>query len=149
MLVTAGTSGSWDWDIAAAELRVDEAFADLYGLDTGQVGIALPTDIFFSRIHRDDRARMRIAVAGMLGGAEVFSKEFRVQVPGGSFRWMHGRGQTHLGPSDEPVRFTGLLVDVTERKRAEERLRIAQSAGGVGTFEYSDGFATASVSDEF
>jgi signal transduction histidine kinase/ActR/RegA family two-component response regulator len=38
---------------------------------------------------------------------------------------------------------------VTERKQAEERLRVAQSAGGVGTFEYRDGFATTSVSDEF
>jgi PAS domain S-box-containing protein len=148
-LVTAGTSGSWDWDIDVNTLRVDEAFAELYGLNGDQVGTALPTNVFFSRIHRDDRARMRIAVAGMLGGAEVFSKEFRVQTPDGSFRWMHGRGQSHLGANDEPVRFTGLLVDVTERKRAEERLRIAQSAGGVGTFEYSDGFATALVSDEF
>ena len=149
VLVTAGTSGSWDWDIAADELRIDEAFAELYALDLAKVGVALPTDTFFSRIHRDDRARMRIAVAGMVGGAELFSKEFRVQAADGSFRWMHGRGQTHLGANDDPVRFTGLLVDVTERKRAEERLRIAQSAGGVGTFEYVDGFATASVSEEF
>jgi signal transduction histidine kinase len=148
-IVMAGTSGSWDWDIVADELRVDEAFADLYALDRGQIGVALPTAIFFSRIHGADRARMRIAVAGMLGGAERFSKEFRVQVADGSFRWMHGRGQSHFGANDEPVRFTGLLVDVTERKRAEERLRIAQSAGGIGTFEYIDGFATASVSDEF
>jgi PAS domain S-box-containing protein len=148
-LVTAGTSGSWDWDIRADALRIDDAFADLYGLDEAQVGVALPTEIFFSRIHRDDRARMRIAVAGMVGGAELFSKEFRIHTLDGSVRWMHGRGQSYLDAQDEPVRFTGLLVDVTERKRAEERLRIAQSAGGVGTFEYSDGFAAASVSDEF
>jgi PAS domain S-box-containing protein len=148
-LVTAGTSGSWDWDIGTGELRIDKAFAELYGLDADQVDTALPTAIFFSRIHRDDRARMRIAVAGMLGGAEVFSKEFRVQASDGSVRWMHGQGRSHLDSADEPVRFTGLIVDVTERKRAEERLRIAQSAGGVGTFEYSDGFATAAVSDEF
>ncbi|MBA2935173.1 PAS domain-containing protein [Sphingomonas sp. CGMCC 1.13654] len=148
-LVTAGASGSWDWDIAADELRIDAAFAELYGLERGKVGAALSTATFFSRIHRDDRARMKIAVAGMLGGAERFSKEFRIQAADGSFRWMHGRGQSHFSAQDEPVRFTGLLVDVTERKRAEERLRVAQSAGGVGTFEYVDGFATASVSDEF
>ena len=52
--------------------------------------------------------------------------------------------------ADEPVRFTG-LIDRRHRAQACRRTasRIAQSAGGVGTFEYSDGFATAAVSDEF
>jgi len=148
-IVTEGTSGSWDWDIATGTLRIDRAFADLYGIGEDRVGIALPAAIFFSRIHPEDRARMKIAVAGMLSGSEIFSKEYRVQASDGSVRWMHGRGRSHLGAMDEPVRFTGLLVDVTERRRAEERLRVAQDAGGVGTFEYSDGYATVSVSHEF
>jgi PAS domain S-box-containing protein len=149
VLAAAGASGTWDWDIAADRLYFDERFAELYGLDAtdGQKGCATAT--FYSVIHPADRARMKIAVAGILGGAELFSKEFRIQAPDGSVLWMHGRGQSHLDAQDKPVRFTGLLVDVTERKRTEERLRIAQSAGGVGTFEYNDGFATASVSHEF
>jgi len=149
ILAAAGASGSWDWDIAADTLHVDARFAELYGLAPEQVGKALPTATFFKAIHGDDRARIRIAVAGMLAGAERFSKEFRIVGPEGSTLWMHGRGQAHLDADDEPVRFTGLLIDVTERKRTEERLRIAQSAGGVGTFEYIDGFATATVSTEF
>ena len=145
----AGASGSWDWDILADRLYVDAAFAELHGLAVGDVSEGLPTSSFFQRIHPDDRARMRIAVAGMLAGSERFSKEFRVVSPDGAVRWMHGRGNTHLDKSDNPVRFSGFLVDVTDRKRAEERLRIAQSAGGVGTFEYIYGYATVSVSDEF
>jgi PAS domain S-box-containing protein len=147
--MAAGTSGSWEWDIGTDKLWLDERFAELYGLDKQQARVALPTSIFFSRIHPKDKTRMRIAVAGMLGGSEIFSKEFRIQAPDGSERWMHGRGQTILGANDEPLRFTGLLVDVTDRKRAEERLRIAQKAGGIGTFEYIDGFATVTVSEEF
>jgi PAS domain S-box-containing protein len=149
VLAAAGASGTWDWDIAGDRLHFDERFADLYGLDPEAAAAGLPTATFFSAIHPDDRARMKIAVAGILGGAELFSKEFRVLLPDGSVLWMHGRGQGHADENDRPVRFTGLLVDVTERKRTEERLRIAQSAGGVGTFEYVDGFATASVSTEF
>lgn len=149
ILAAAGASGSWDWDIAADSLRIDTRFAELYGLDPEAAADALPTATFFVAIHRADRARVRIAVAGMLSGAEHFSKEFRVLTPDGSILWMHGRGQAHLNENDEPVRFTGLLIDVTERKRTEERLRIAQSAGGIGTFEYVDGYATATVSTEF
>ncbi len=148
-MAAVGASGSWDWDIAADTLRVDAAFAELYGLNAEAAASALPTSTFFKAIHSADRPRIRIAIAGILAGAEHFSKEFRITAPDGSTLWMHGRGQLHLDADDEPLRFTGLFIDVTERKRTEERLRIAQSAGGVGTFEYIDGFATAAVSAEF
>jgi len=149
VLAAAGASGAWDWDIAGDVLHVDSHFAGLYGLDPGQAEAPLPTATFFRAIHPEDRPRIRIAVAGILGGAEVFSKEFRVITAGGSVLWMHARGQCHFDDQDEPVRFTGLLVDVTDRRRTEERLRIAQSAGGIGTFECQDGFGTVSVSSEF
>ncbi|WP_294392397.1 hybrid sensor histidine kinase/response regulator [uncultured Sphingomonas sp.] len=144
-----GAGCGWNWDIAGERLYTDAAFADLHGLDAEEAARGLPTAAFFTAIHADDRARMRIAVAGMVAGSETFSKEFRIVAANGSVRWMHGRGRTEFDAQDAPVRFTGFLVDVTDRKRTEERLRIAQSAGGVGTFEYVDGFATVSVSDAF
>ena len=149
VLAAAGASGSWDWDITGDQLFVNDKFAELYGLEPVEDSLGIPTSNFFKAIHPDDRARIKIAVAGILAGAETFSKEFRVVMPSGQILWMHGRGQGHLDADDCPIRFTGLLVDVTERKQTEERLRIAQSAGGVGTFEYKDGFATVSVSNEF
>lgn len=147
--VLSDASGSWDWDIAAERLHIDEHFAELYGLASIDSDSGFPTSVFFQAIHPEDRSRIRIAVAGMLAGAELFAKDFRIITPGGPTLWMHGRGQCHLDSQDQPQRFTGLLVDITERKRAEEKLRIAQSAGGIGSFEYSDGFATVSVSDVF
>ncbi|AJR23899.1 hybrid sensor histidine kinase/response regulator [Sphingobium sp. YBL2] len=149
VLAAAGASGAWDWDIVRDRLTVDARFAELYGLGADAADQPLPTAAFFRAIHPEDRARIRIAVAGMLAGSEFFSKEFRIIAPYGAILWMHGRGRSQLDDQDEPIRFTGLLVDVTDRKRTEERLRIAQSAGGIGTFEYRDGFATVSVSSEF
>ena len=149
VLAAAGASGTWDWDVLADKLYFDERFAELYGLDLESGRKGCPTRTFFKAMHPADRSRMKIAVAGILGGAEIFSKEFRVQAPDGSLLWMQGQGQGHVDEEDRTTRFTGLLVDVTERKRTEEQLRIAQTAGGVGTFEHNDGFATASVSTEF
>lgn len=143
------TSGTWELDIPAAKLYADEAFAELYGIEPSKFVEGLPSSSFFSAIHPEDQARIRIAVAGIVAGAELFSKEFRIVLPHGETMWVHARGQSHLDEEDQPVRFTGLMVDVTERKRAEERLRVAQNAGGVGTFEYNDGYATVAVSDEF
>ena len=144
-----GASGIWDWDILTDTLYADDGFADLYGLEPESAKNGIAPALFFRAIHPDDRARIRIAVAGILSGAELFSKEFRLITPDLATMWVHARGYGHRDDQDEPVRFTGVLVDVTERKRTEERLRIAQSAGGVGTFEYIDGFATATVSEEF
>ena len=62
---------------------------------------------------------------------------------------MNARGRCHYDDDDRPTRFTGVLIDITEHKLAEERLRVAQSSGGIGTFEYIEGFATASVSEQF
>jgi PAS domain S-box-containing protein len=148
-LAVAGAGGSWDWDIPNESFVVDARFSALYGLDPVGAAQGVPADVFFSAIHPDDRLRIRIAVAGILGGAEIFSKEYRLLAADGSLRWVHARGRCHFDENDRPVRFTGVLVDITEQKHVEERLRIAQTAGGVGTFEYVNGFGTVSVSAEF
>ena len=93
--------------------------------------------------------RIRIAVAGMLAGAEVFSKDYRLLKQDGSIRWMHAEGRTVLDDLDQPMRFYGTLVDVTDRKRTEEQLRVAQTAGQVGTFQHTGGFGTVTVSRQF
>lgn len=148
-LTVAGTGGAWDWDIPQGRFTADARFAALHGVDSAEAARGLPADAFFKAIHPEDRMRIRLAVAGILNGAEIFSKEYRLIASDGSIHWVHARGRGHFGPDDRPARFTGVVLDITEQKHVEERLRIAQSAGGVGTFEYVHGFATVSVSEEF
>jgi PAS domain S-box-containing protein len=148
-LSLAGISAAWEWHIDANRIVGDERFAALYGLDVAQAAEGVGPSIFFSIIHPLDRGRIRLAVGGMLRGAEIFSKEFRLLLPDGAIRWVHARGRCHYDAQERPTCFSGALVDITEQKRVEERLRIAQTAGGVGTFEYIDGFGTASVSAQF
>ena len=149
--LTLGTAtGRWEWDIAGRRLHGDARFAELCGLEPGAAFLGLPTGAFFTNIVSEDRMRIRIAVAGVLGGAEVFSKEYRVTGRDGVIRWVAAEGRA---PRDEPgaaaPRFSGALTDVTAQRRVAEQLRIAQSAGGVGSFEYEVGFGTANVSEQF
>ncbi len=146
--VSAAASGAWEWDIPAKTLVADERFASLYGLDTAAVAAGLPGSTFFVPIHEEDRMRMRIAVAGALQGAEVFARDFRVVV-NGEVRWVSARGRTYLDADERPQRFTGVLTDISEQRKVEERLYVAQTAGGVGSFEYLCGYGTADVSGEF
>jgi PAS domain S-box-containing protein len=144
----AGAAGAWEWDIAGNRLAADARFASIYGLDPMAAAAGLPTSAFFHPVHEEDRMRLRIAVAGALHGAEVFARDYRVVVEG-EVRWVSARGRTFLDAEDRPVRFAGVLTDITEQKKVEERLHIAQTAGEVGSFEYVAGYGTAEVSEQF
>ncbi|MFC0384956.1 PAS domain-containing protein [Muricoccus vinaceus] len=148
-LAASGVLAAWDWDLAERRITGDERFAALYGLGAEEAARGVPPGVFFSVIHPEDRPRIRLAVGAILRGADLFSKEFRILLPGGATRWVHARGRCYADESDRPARFTGTMVDITEQKRAQQRLRIAQTAGGVGTFEYVSGYGTASVSEQF
>jgi len=148
-LKAAGAVGSWEWDVPGHRLYFDARLATFQGIDPGEAAAGLPVGRFFTAIHGDDAPRIRIAVGGMLRGAEVFFKSYRMLGPDGRTRWVEAHGRCLFDDADQPERFTGVLVDITARQRIEERLRIAQSAGGVGTFEYVPGLGTATVSEQF
>ena len=147
-LEAAGAASSWDWDIAANILSGDVRFAALCGLDPLDLKRGVAPRHFFSAIHPEDVQRIRLAVAGILAGAEIFSKEYRLLKRDGGIRWVRAEGRGIADENEEPIRFVGTLVDITDQRLAQERLRIAQEAGGIGTFEHVAGFATVNVSDQ-
>ena len=149
MLDAAGASCGWDWDIPGNRFYADARFAEITNQDPVALAGGLATAAFFAAIHPDDLTRIKLAVAGMLAGAEVFSKEYRLLRSDGGFRWVYANGRAVLDDNDDPVRFTGMLIDITEQKKTQEQLRIAQTAGGIGTFEHISGYSTVTVSDEF
>ena len=148
-LAAAGSVGNWSWDIPNRLLYLDARLAAFQGIDPAEAAVGLPVAHFFTAIHPDDAPRIRVAVAGMLRGAEVFFKSFRMLAFDGSLRWVEAHGRCQFDEHDQPARFTGMFIDVTARQRVEERLRIAQTAGAVGTFEYVQVFGTATVSEQF
>ena len=144
-----GAAGAWEWNVEADKLYADARFAELYGLDPAAAGLGLPTSVFFRPIHPEDLMRIRIAVAGIMHGADLFVREYRVIGRDGEVRWLSARGAAERDGDYQTLRFKGILTDITGQKQIEERLRIAQTAGSVGTFEYVNGFGTVGVSAEF
>lgn len=144
----SGATGAWSWDLERSRIHGDALFAALCGFDVDEARNGLSSDAFFARVNPEDRLRLRIAVAGVMHGAELFARDFRV--PGkDTERWVSARGRAEQSPEGRPISFAGSLIDITEQKRSEERLQIVQSAGGVGTFEHVEGFGTVSVSNQF
>ncbi len=144
-----GAAGAWEWNVETGRFYADARFAELYGLDPGAAGAGLPTEVFFRPIHPEDLMRIRIAVGGVMHGADLFAREFRIIGRDGEVRWVSARGAAERDGDYRTVRFNGVLTDITGQKQIEERLRIAQTAGSVGAFEYVSGFGTVGVSAEF
>ncbi|MDE1991566.1 MAG: PAS domain-containing protein [Rhizobiaceae bacterium] len=149
ILEAAGATCGWDWDIVQRKLTGDAYFAAVTGQDAVDLAKGVPAESFFTAIHPDDVKRIRLGVAGIMAGAEIFSKEYRLLKEDGGFRWVHAKGRAVFDADDQPIRFFGNLVDITEQKRAQEQLRIAQVAGGIGTFEHISGYSTVTVSAQF
>jgi PAS domain S-box-containing protein len=84
-------------------------------------------------VHPDDVVRVAESVrrAHDPSGAGVWEVEYRIVRPDGSVRWMVGRARTFFegdGAARRAVRTVGALLDMTERKIAEEAMRIKDQA---------------------
>jgi PAS domain S-box-containing protein len=85
-------------------------------------------DVYYSRIHPDDRERIaaEVARAHDPAGDGLFDVEHRLQLPDGSIRWTSTRSQTFFegqGEGRHPVRTVGAVRDISGRKHAEEERR--------------------------
>jgi PAS domain S-box-containing protein len=85
--------------------------------------------IWTEAIHPDDRDRIAAMSMQWISGEDVnyHDVEYRIIRPDGAIRWIHDRGVLSLDEQGRPCRVSGISADITDRKRAEDDLRIALS----------------------
>jgi len=134
--------GVWDRDLRTNVIMTYGEHARLYGLPPDQPPLSY--EGWLSLIHPVDRERVQKLMQDTLERTHVWDAEFRVVWPDGSEHWLLGKGAVFLDDSGHPVRITGVNLDITEGKHAaaalresEERLRFAQQAAGIGTFDWN------------
>ena len=114
--------GSFVWDIKDNVLSGDERFARTFTYPTDQDLVNLPMDIAESRIHPDDFSWVQDQVKQAVKTGEPFNAEYRVRRPDGSYLWVLASGCCEFDEQGKPLRFPGVLIDINERKNAEESL---------------------------
>src|ERR1017187_876162 len=115
-------TGSWASTPAMGEIRYfSEECYRVVGFDPHG---GLPRyETFFNRIHPDDQAKLREAVETAGREKAEFELEYRIIHPGGNVRDIHVVGHPVFSPSGDLVEYVGTVIDITERKQAEQKFR--------------------------
>jgi len=119
LALAAGQMGSWEWDIAANRGTWDEGQYRIFGVEPKNFQIS--TDNIRNLLHPDDWEPLREVVLRMAKGERTQQVEFRVRRPNGELRWCTGTAAASVDAAGDVVRISGVTIDVTERKEAEER----------------------------
>ncbi|UFN49987.1 PAS domain-containing protein [Roseomonas sp. OT10] len=124
-LTAAGSIGSWDWDVPRNRVVADIRFARLYGVDPELAAAGAPLEAFFRNVHPGDIDRLRAAIAEALWTGGLLSEEYRLVPPDGGVRWVVAQGRCTLAADGTPLRLSGISLDISRRRGAEEALRRA------------------------
>jgi PAS domain S-box-containing protein len=112
--------GNWDWNIQTNGLKWSDEIYRIFGLTPQQFGATY--DAFLNHVHPEDREFVKDAVNEALYGGKSYSIDHRIILPDGTERIVHEQAEVTFSESGEPVRMFGTVLDITERKRAEEEL---------------------------
>ena len=125
----------WTWDIRRDEVSLSDKDRAFFGFSPRE---KLNSDRLRSVVHLEDRQFVRQLVENSLRTREELEAEYRVVLPGGKVRWVTRRGRVEFDGNGDPVCERGVLMDITERKQAEEKFRLATEASPSGIILVND-----------
>jgi len=153
MAEAVGQFGSWSLDLRTGEGYWSEQHRRLFGVPTDMF---VPTrDTFVACIHLEDWDAVFAAFAELETALNPVTVEYRIVRPDGAVRTMHSVATVGRDAAGKPLRWFGMVQDITERKQAEQellrsqaRLRQALDIAQLGTFEWHRAARTVHLSPE-
>jgi PAS domain S-box-containing protein len=126
----AARMGIWSWSAETNRLTWDETMRQLYGLAPGEQ--LTRYEDFLNRVYSEDRDFVDATIQRALATGGRLDYEFRILLPDGHIRWLADQGRVLPGAPGRRPEMTGVCMDVSERRMAEEHLRQAHRMESVG-----------------
>jgi PAS domain S-box-containing protein len=137
-------TGSFGWNVSTGEIRWSAETFRIFGYDRP---MKLTMELALQRVHPEDAAFVKQTIEHASQDGKDFDFEHRLLMPDGSVTHVHVVAHA-LGDELGSVEFVGAVMDVTERKRAEEALRQTQAALAHLSRVMTMGELTASIAHE-
>jgi PAS domain S-box-containing protein len=122
LALDASRAGYWMQDARTGHVDWDDRFREIYGLTAGEPA---SFEAWLGRVHEEDRPQVLELWNQILRTKtyDTFDSTFRIVRPDGTVAWIQSLGQVHRDTEGQVTRLTGLELDITERRRAEEALQ--------------------------
>jgi PAS domain S-box-containing protein len=121
LVLEGAEAGVWDWDIADESFVWSPELFELFGLDPEVTAAGFES--WNASLHPDDLESANALIKQALDEHTSLRNEYRVVRPDGEVRWVYALGRGVYDENGAPVRMTGICLDITDRKRAEQDLR--------------------------
>ena len=137
----AGGVMAFDWNVAADEMRYSRNSAQILGLELGEI---VSRTEFVASIHPDDHPRQKDCLTGVSPDSPSYSLTFRYLRPDGQEVWLEETARVEFDAAGHAKRIQGLTADITEQKRFEQELLLAQKSAELADRAKSGFLAAAS-----
>ena len=114
--------GNLDWNIITNRFYWSDEIYRIFGCPPQEFGENY--DEFLRNVHPGDRERVNDAVIEALKGKKSYEIDHRIILDNGKERIVHEKGEVTFNENNTPVRMLGTVQDITERKNAEEVLKL-------------------------
>ncbi|MCX6080463.1 MAG: PAS domain S-box protein [Chloroflexi bacterium] len=139
--LAAANGGIWEWDLETNKNIWSEELWKVYRLEPYSCEPSF--DAWLQTIHPDDREMVAREVLDAAQNGRRLSLEWRELDQDGLEYWVMARGQALRNAEGQLVRYVGTVLDITERKRAEQALlqseaglQEAQRIAQIGSWEW-------------
>ncbi|MFP4253852.1 MAG: ATP-binding protein [Halothece sp.] len=127
LVLEGSNEGIWDWNVDSQVVYCNDRLLRMIGLSPGER--ELDKDRFYEQIHPDDRGEVKTSIQNCIFGKTYqLEVEFRVRHSSGEYRYCIARGKSQNNQLGQPRRLSGVLIDITERKRNEVRTHFLAEA---------------------
>jgi signal transduction histidine kinase/DNA-binding response OmpR family regulator len=121
LALSTGRVAIYDWDVDTDRLSIQGPLSGFFGVSTDDAIKGVPLQDVIEGIHPEDRERTMSHISKTVETGVPFESEYRVH-GAGEIRTVISRGHLALRPSGQRL-FSGALIDITEEKAAEHKLR--------------------------
>ena len=119
--LNAARLATWSWNLAADKVNWSEGIEALFGFPPGSFQQTITA--YLGCVHPADREWVEQNLSAARAVESSFEVEHRVRWPGGETRWMYLKGNSAAGDSGPVERVSGVVMDITERKRTEVEMQ--------------------------